>query len=144
MAYVTRKEFEKRIHPDLLRRSFDVIQDGFLEDERINALLDDASAELDTYLYPIYVLPIETPYPVSIKALTIELAFSILARTHRDLFSQDSQTYEKLYEKLQLIRLGRLNLGLTKIKHNRILMTSIDPEKELTTSHFAIQGIKGF
>ena len=73
MAYATAQELIDRVGSDAVSAVSDRDGDAVVEEEAITAALDDASADVDSYLSVRYPLPIATP-PAAVKRVTIDIA----------------------------------------------------------------------
>jgi phage gp36-like protein len=73
MAYATAQELTDRVGSDALAAVSDRDWDAVVEAEAVAAALDDASAEIDSYLAARYALPIASP-PAAVKRVCIDIA----------------------------------------------------------------------
>lgn len=73
MAYATRQEMEDRYGVDAVAAIADRDGDSVMESEAIAGAIDDASAEIDSYLAARYPLPLaETP--AAVKRVCLDMA----------------------------------------------------------------------
>jgi phage gp36-like protein len=73
MAYATAQELVDRVGIDALSAVSDRDWDAAIEDESVTAAIDDASAEIDSYLAARYPLPLADP-PAAVKRACIDMA----------------------------------------------------------------------
>lgn len=73
MAYATRADIDKRIRQDELVRLTDEDDLGVVDDSKVNAAIDAADLEIDSYLGKRYSLPL-TSTPPFLTSLAVDLA----------------------------------------------------------------------
>jgi len=73
MAYATAQELSDRVGSDALAAVSDRDGDAVIEDEAVTHALDDASADIDSYLAARYTLPLAAA-PAAVKRVCIDIA----------------------------------------------------------------------
>ncbi len=109
MAYATPTEILTRCGEDALYAVADRDGDGVLDTEAIGRALDDATAEIDSYLAARYPLPLPV-VPKIVTILCVDIALYRLAPDHRT--DERRQRYEDAVKLLRAISEGKANLGV--------------------------------
>lgn len=92
MAYATAQEMSDRIGVDELAVVADRDGDSVMESEAITGALDDASAEIDSYLAGRYPLPL-VDTPATVKRVCIDMAMYHLSG------NKTTEEVEKRYQR---------------------------------------------
>lgn len=92
MAYATQQEMSDRVGADDLALVADREGDGALDTEAITGALDDATAEIDSYLAARYGLPL-AEVPATVKRVCIDMAMYHLSG------NKTTEEVEKRYQR---------------------------------------------
>lgn len=111
MAYATQTDIQARYGEDALYAVADRDGDGGLDTEAIGRALDDATAEIDSYLAARYPLPLPV-VPKIATILCVDIALYRLAPDNRT--DERRQRYEDAVKLLRAISEGKANLGITE------------------------------
>jgi phage gp36-like protein len=81
-----------------------------VETKRVKVALEDASAEIDSYLGKVYSLPLATPPPV-LKRLAIDIAvYRLMSLLPKEMVEDARQRYEDAIKWLQELAEGQIQL----------------------------------
>lgn len=113
MAYATAEEMEERVGTEDFSVIADRDGDGLVEEEAVTGALDDASAEIDSYLAARYPLPL-TETPATVKRACIDMAMYHLSG------NRTTEEVEKRYNRavawLRDVSKGVATLGDTPVE----------------------------
>ena len=111
MGYFARQDLEARVSPQTVREVFDDDNSGTPSDTAIARLIADACSKVDSYLQPIYVLPLTptfdeagdpghaTPiWPTEVVRLSLDVAVAMLAQRHPEYVRRDWERLMKAAE----------------------------------------------
>lgn len=87
MAYCTQGDLESRYGADRLAQWADYDQDGMADSDTVDGAIEDAQAEIDSYIESRYAVPV-SPVPRILKVHTVTLAAYYLA-PQRDSVTED-------------------------------------------------------
>jgi len=107
--YATQANIIDRYGENALYAVADRDGDGALDDEAIGRALDDATAEIDSYLAARYPLPL-TVAPKIIVILCVDIALYRLSPDHGT--EERRKRYEDAVRMLKLISEGKMSLGI--------------------------------
>jgi phage gp36-like protein len=116
-AYATKRDLEKRLSADVVRRIYDDNNDGDTDSDAVDALLFDATAKVDSYFSAVTSVPIGmvgTPpvYPREVIRLTLDVAEAYAAKRHPEVVARDWEKLMKAAEAdLMKYRKGETKLG---------------------------------
>lgn len=112
MAYATQQDMIDRRGEDSLYVAADRDGDGTLDAAAITRALDDASAEIDTYLGAAYALPLSETPPVVVN-LAVDIALYRLSDRPGALTNEVRRRYEDAIALLKRIADGGATLPLS-------------------------------
>lgn len=93
MAYCTQSDLEGRYGADRLASLADYDGDGSADADTVSSAIDDAQAEIDSYLQTRYSVPVD-PVPKVLRVQTAKLAMYYLA-LQRDSVTEDLESAQK-------------------------------------------------
>lgn len=111
MSYATQADIIDRYGENALYAVADRDGDGVLDSEAIGNALNDATAEIDSYLAARYPLPL-TVAPKIIVILCVDIALYRLAPDYRT--EERRQRYEDAVKLLRAISEGKASLGIAE------------------------------
>lgn len=111
MAYLTQAELEDRIGSDVVLQLADRDRDGVADAASIAAAIADADAEINSYLYPLYALPLAI-VPDTVKRLSSMIARYNLWRRNVAADHPAYIAYIDAVKTLQAIASGSVSLPL--------------------------------
>lgn len=112
MAYLTQTDLEERIGPDIVLQLADRDHDGVADAAAIAAAIADADAEINSYLSPIYALPLATA-PDIVKRLSAMITRYNLWRRDIPEDHPSYVAYRDALKTLQQIAAGAVSLPLS-------------------------------
>lgn len=111
MAYITQAELEDRIGPDVVLQLADRDRDGVADAAAVAAAIADADAEVNSYLAPMYSLPLASA-PDVVKRLSAMIARYNLWRRNLPADHPAYIAYVDALKTLQAIASGAVSLPL--------------------------------
>ncbi len=136
MSYATTSDLELRLAPDFLAALADENADGSPEGDILEAALDDASAEMDSFLAARFATPV-SPVPDSLLRVCADLAIYYLYLRRREAVSQEClRRASEARDRLRGWAIGEENLEgatprLARMKSDSLTM---DQEKSFDRS----------
>ena len=111
MAYAAKQDIETLYGWDYIADLLPAdVEDAELQNEAINAALENASSEIDSHLSVRYTLPLGTS-PQVLKRPAIDIAAYVLANRQSRLTETIENRYEQAVELLKRIATGKAGLG---------------------------------
>ena len=111
MAYATLQDMLNRYDEDALFNVAGKNDEGELDSVAVQRALDDASAEIDTYIAAKYNLPLST-IPKVLKRLCVDIAMYRLPSDQAAASKLQRERFEDAINHLKLIAEGKASLGL--------------------------------
>jgi len=114
MPYATQQNIIDRYSKDLLLLIADRDGDGIADSEVVDPAINDASAEIDTYVAKRYALPMATPLPEVLTRLCVDIVVYRLA-DGADVGTEEKRVrYDDARSLLRLIAKGEVTLGVAE------------------------------
>ena len=113
MAYAGEQQIIERYGADTLLLAADRDGDGEIDSEVVRRALEDASAEIDTYLAAKYDLPLPK-VPEVLARLSVDIALYRLSSTTAEGTDERRRRYEDAVKLLKRIASGEVSLGLSE------------------------------
>ena len=109
--YASLQDLEKRLAPQTLVELADDNGDGLADTAVVDAILEDASAQIDLFLAGRYSTPVESP-PTMLRSLASDVAIHLLFSRKRTVVSAEhAARYADAVRTLSDIASGRLYLS---------------------------------
>lgn len=119
MAYATLQDLIDRFSNDQVLLAADRDGDGIVDETVVDTALDDATAEIDSYLAEVYTLPLVT-VPALIKRLCADIAMHRLS-PEADIATEGRRTrYQEAVSILKKLAKREISLGLATTPSTRI------------------------
>lgn len=119
MAYATLQDLIVRFGEDQVLLAADRDDDGTVDQDVVDVALDDATAEIDTYLAEVYTLPLAT-VPTVLTRLCADVAMHRLS-PEADVATEGRRTrYEQAVSILKKLASRQISLGLPATPSTRI------------------------
>ena len=119
MPYASQQDLIDRFGEDELLVAADRDRDGAIDTAVVDVALEDASAEIDSYLAQAYQLPLPTT-PRLIQRLCVDIAFHRLS-PEADLATEHRRTrYDEAVSLLKRLAKREVTLGLPEAPNARI------------------------
>ena len=130
--YSSLTDLEKRLEPETLAALADDDKDGAADTDVVNAAIDDADSEIDSYLRVRYTLPLSST-PDVIKSLSCAIAIYNLFLRRRETVSEEHQKrYEWAVSLLEKIAEGKIDIGgAPDVFEHDVPKTTSDPEERI-------------
>ncbi len=114
MPYATQQNITDRYSRDMLLLIADRDGDGIADPEVVDPAIDDASAEIDTYVGKRYELPMAAPLPEVLTRLCVDIVVYRLADGADVGTEEKRKRYEDAISLLRLIARGEVTLGVAE------------------------------
>lgn len=110
-AYFDKADLEARLSATIVQQIYDDNNDGTADASPIARLIADASSEVDSFLRPIYPLPLPTPVPNEVKRLALDVAEYRAAQRFPEIVRKNWQELRKV----TIEDLNNLRKGVTRL-----------------------------
>ncbi len=111
MAYATQQDVIDRYGEEELLTASDRDNDGNIDTVAVSRALDDASAEIDSYLVERYTLPLAAPVPARLVEICGAIAVYKLSNASGPNTEEKRLRYEDALKWLSKVALGEVGLG---------------------------------
>jgi phage gp36-like protein len=111
MAYCTLSDIKDRIDEEVLIQLTDDEGLGVINEDRVSAAIDEADAEIDSYLSARYTVPL-TPIPTVIKTLSVAIAIWNLYSRRGIVDEMRQERYKAAVGLLEKMAKGVATLGV--------------------------------
>lgn len=111
MVYATQQDIENRYGTDALLVIADRDDDQVIDADVVSAALEDASAEIDSYVGAKYTLPLPT-VPRVLSQLCVDIAFYKLSADVDMATEERRKRYDDAIDLLKRFSRGEVTLGL--------------------------------
>lgn len=111
MAYATIADLSEAVLLEKVTAMVDDEGDGSQVDARLNAALDDASAEIDVYLLSRYDLPLSAPVPPILAKCCVDIAvYALYSHVQDEVPETRRDRYLDAKRLLEAVRDGKMDL----------------------------------
>lgn len=111
MAYATASDFLAAYGADEVLRSADRDGDAVEDAGVVDRAIEDAAAEVDSYLGQRYTLPLPEPTPASLRRVVLDIALYRLSFRSAERTEEKRLRYEDALRWLEAVVAGKISLG---------------------------------